>query len=86
MEEGRLVGRHWPALDPKWRREDLGEALASEGFTIVIWDSTREMLSQLGLGSNDEDALSALHALIATPLRQRGITPWLLDNTGHQET
>ena len=86
LADGRFVGRHFPEFRSSWRSEDYGEAIAGAGFTVVLYDSTREMLDQLGLDPNSDSDLSAFHALAVTPLRRRGVAVALLDNVGHQET
>ena len=86
LADERFVGRHYPALDQNWRPDDFGEAVAGEGFTVVLYDSTREMLTQLGLDPNSDADLSRLHDLLVTPLRRRGVAVALMDNVGHAAT
>jgi hypothetical protein len=86
LADGRFVGRHYPELRSAWRGEDIGEAIGGAGFTVVMYDSTREMLNQFRLDSNKDDDLSDLHSRLVTPLRRRGIAVVLTDNVGHQDT
>jgi hypothetical protein len=85
LDDGRFVGRHYPTLSPEWRGEDFGEAIAGSGFKVVIYDSTREMLAQLGLDPDSERDLSRFHSQLVTPLRRHGIAVALLDNVGHAD-
>jgi hypothetical protein len=82
IDDGQFVGKHYPALDPRWNGADVAEAL--DGFTIVMFDSTREFLGQLGGGNNDDDAVTLLWNTAVTPLLRRGVAVLLADNTGHQ--
>jgi hypothetical protein len=83
LAEGRWAGRHYPTLDKGWEPEAFGEAL--EGFTIVVFDSLREMLAQLEADPDREKDISRFFNLAVTPLVRRGATPVTLDNTGHNE-
>jgi hypothetical protein len=81
--DGRFVGRHYPELRPNWNGEAFAEALG--GFTVVIFDSVREMLAQLRLDPDRETDISVFMNLAVTPLLRRGVAVVLLDNVGHQE-
>ncbi|MEO8092060.1 MAG: AAA family ATPase [bacterium] len=84
LEEGRFVGRHYPRLDRDWDPDQFGEAIADRGFTLVIYDSLREAISQLGGDSNSDADISCFIDLCVTPLVRRGIAVLILDNTGHE--
>ena len=82
VDDGHFVGKHYPTLDPRWNGADVAEAL--DGFTVVMLDSTREFLGQLGGGNNDDDAVTLLWNTAVTPLLRRGVAVVLADNTGHK--
>ena len=81
LSDGRFVGRHWPGFDLGWNPTAYGEALA--GFTVVGYDSLREVLSQLGLDPDRERDISRFVDLAVTPLVSRGVTVLIPDNVGH---
>lgn len=85
LESQRFVGRHYPSVSKAWTPESIGVAIADLGFTVVIFDSLREFLSQLGLDPDKEKDISVFFSWAVTPLVQRKVTPVMLDNTGHQE-
>ena len=82
VESGQLVGSHWPRLDRSWKGQDVGGALAD--FSLLIGDSSRELINQLEGDPNADESIAELVSLIVTPLRERGGAVLLLDNTGHQ--
>jgi hypothetical protein len=84
LESEGFVGRHYPRLDRNWSPEEFGEAIAGLGFTLVIYDSLREAISQLGGDPNSDADISRFVDLCVTPLVRRGVAVVLLDNTGHE--
>ena len=86
LAAGRFVGRHYPALGKGWEPEHYGEAIASREITLVIYDSLREAISQLGGDPNSDADISRFIDLAVTPLVRRGISVVVLDNTGHEHT
>ena len=86
LAAGRFVGRHYPALGKGWEPEHYGEAIASREITLVIYDSLREAISQLGGDPNSDAEISRFIDLAVTPLVRRGISVVVLDNTGHEHT
>jgi putative DNA primase/helicase len=82
LEDGRFVCRHYPRLDPHWQPEHFAEALA--GFTLVIYDSLREAIAQLGGDPNSESDISRWASLCVTPLLAAGASVFVLDNVGHE--
>jgi hypothetical protein len=85
LTEERFAGRHYPQLNLQWRPDNFGEAVASLGFTIVIFDSWREFLVQLDLDPNSDKDVSEFIATLITPLARRRVTPVLLDNVGYED-
>lgn len=81
----RFVGRHYPQVAKTWQPNDFAEAIGGLGFTVVMFDSLREFLSQLGLDPDKEKDISAFMTQLVTPLVQRRIAVVMLDNVGHQE-
>ena len=71
-------------MSRQWTPESFGEAIASQGFTFVIYDSLREAISQLGGDPNLDPDISRFIDLAVTPLVRRGIAVATLDNTGHE--
>ena len=84
LEAERFVGRHYPELDPAWTPDSVGEAIGGAGFTVVIYDSAREMFAQLRLDPDRERDVSRFVSLAVTPLARRGVCVVLLDNVGHE--
>jgi hypothetical protein len=84
LAEEKFLGRHYPMIE-RWKGEDVGEAIAGLGFTGVVYDSLREFLGQLGLKPDDEKDVTVFFSIFVTPLLQRGLWVWMLDNVGHAE-
>lgn len=84
VEDGQLVGSHWPHFSSDWFPPDVAAALKE--FTFVVLDSMRELVSELSGKNNNDDTISAIYSLLVTPLRERGAAVVLLDNTGHDNT
>ena len=80
----RFVPLAYPHIDPKWQPEDFAEAIRSEGFTVVLFESVREFMAQLGLNPNHEGDYTVMHTLLGTSLAEVGITPVFMDNIGHE--
>ena len=72
-----MLGRDW---DPA----QYGKAF--EDFDLVVYDSLREFIAQLGGNPNHDEAISAFVDLAVTPIRARGGTVLVCDNTGHEFT
>ena len=85
LEGGQLVGRHYPEIHGAWTGAAVAEAIAGLGFTGVVYDSVREVMTQLGGNPNDDADYSRLVNMLVTPLLQRGVWVVLLDNVGHIE-
>ena len=56
------------------------------GADVVVFDSQRMFLTDLGLGEDGSDDYSAFAAAAVEPLFFAGIATVILDNTGHTET
>jgi hypothetical protein len=85
LEVGSWVGRHYPEFSREWVPADYAEAVAGLGYTGVIYDNVREVLSELGGNPNSDEDYSALHRILVTPLLRRGAWVVVLDNVGHAE-
>jgi hypothetical protein len=71
---------------PRFRdsdEQDLIELCA--GADLVVFDSQRMYLSDLGLEENGNDDYAAFMAALIDPLFRAGIATLVLDNAGHQE-
>ncbi len=64
-------------------KADLAEELADAD--LVVFDSQRRFLSDLGLEENDSDDYAEFAAATIDVLFEAGIATMILDNTGHQE-
>jgi hypothetical protein len=84
LADGRFVGRHYPRLSRGWEPEAVGQVFAEGGFTVVIYDSLREGISQLGGDPNSDADISRFVDIAVTPLVARRIAVPVLDNTGHE--
>lgn len=80
---GQFVGRHYPQLSRDWDPHHV--AMALFGFNLVIYDSFREGISQLGGDPNSDSDISRFVDLAVTPLVRCGTAVLILDNTGHDE-
>jgi hypothetical protein len=65
-----------------------GEAFAqmAEGAAVVVFDSQRMFLTDLGLKEGDADDYSAFMEYVVTPLFEEEVATVILDNTGHNNT
>ena len=71
---------------PRFRDSDQAELAAlCAGADLVILDSQRMYLSDLGLEENSSDDYAAFMAALIDPLFQADIATLILDNSGHQE-
>lgn len=72
---------------PRFRDDDqqcLVELCAAAD--LVVFDSQRMYLSDLGLEENSSDDYAAFMAALVDPLFRAGISTLILDNSGHSET
>jgi AAA domain len=94
----RLIYYEWPKLNLDWSEQDWRDAVTgadrkgvadqhqtSEGADLVIFDSSRWLLSGVGLEENQADDYAAFATAFLLPLSKAGITTIVLDNTGHAE-
>ena len=79
-----FIYAEYPRLDPDWNAEALGEVF--DGFALVVYDSMREAIAQLGGDPNVERDISNFVSLAVTPITARGGAVLALDNTGHEHT
>lgn len=72
---------------PRLRVHD-GDELVSMcvGADVVVFDSQRMFLTDLGLGEDTSDDYAAFVGIAIDPLFRAGIATVILDNTGHEET
>ena len=80
----RLSYHAWPTLRLDWTADEWAAAIA--GADLVIFDSSRFMLSSVGLGEDSNDEYSQFITAIVMPLARAGTTTIILDNTGHDKT
>lgn len=79
----RLRYYAWPAIRTDWRAEEWAAALAD--VDLVIFDSSRLMLSAAGLAEDSNDDYATFVNALLIPLARAGISTLVLDNTGHEE-
>jgi hypothetical protein len=77
---------HYPQFGKTWTPETFADAIEARGYSVVIYDSVRELCDQLGVSANSDDEFSRLYTLLGTSLIRRGITPVFLDNVGNKNT
>ena len=71
---------------PRFRDSDRGELVElCAGADLVVFDSQRMYLSDLGLEENSSDDYADFMAALIDPLFVAGIATLILDNTGHAE-
>jgi hypothetical protein len=72
---------------PRLRKTD-GDELARmcAGADVVVFDSQRMFLTDLGLTEDGSDDYSTFMHIAIDPLFRAGIATVILDNTGHEET
>lgn len=79
----RLRYFEWPRLSITWGPEEWAAALT--GVDLVVFDSSRLMLSAAGLAEDSNDDYSTFVSALLVPLARAGSTTIVLDNTGHEE-
>lgn len=71
---------------PRFRAGDEAELVAlCTGADLVVFDSQRMYLSDLGLDENDSDDYADFMAALIDPLFRASIATLILDNSGHVE-
>jgi hypothetical protein len=71
---------------PRFRKDDGADLVElCSGADLVIFDSQRMYLSDLGLEENSSDDYAEFMGSLIEPLFAVGIATLILDNTGHQE-
>lgn len=69
---------------PTLRDEDAGDLVEHlRSFDLVVFDSQRKFLSNLGLQEDSSDDYSRFMDSLVDPLFRAGVATLLLDNTGH---
>ena len=81
---GSLIYKEYPRLSSSWSPQDIGHAF--EGFGLVIYDSLREAIAQLGGNPDTEESISKFISLCVTPVLMKGGSVLVSDNTGHEAT
>jgi hypothetical protein len=72
---------------PRFRNTDEDELVElCAGADLVVFDSQRMFLSDLGLEEDDNDDYSEFMAALIDPLFRAGVATLVLDNSGHRET
>ena len=80
----RLRHYEYPALSLDWSDEEWNTACGSAD--LVIFDSSRRVLSSVGLAEDTSDDYANFVERLIIPLNRAGITTMILDNTGHENT
>ena len=79
----RLSYHAWPTLRLDWTAEEWSAAVT--GADLVIFDSSRMMLSSVGLDEDSNNDYASFVSAILMPISRAGTTTIVLDNTGHME-
>jgi hypothetical protein len=79
----RLRYFEWPSVSVGWDAHDWADAV--KGADVVVFDSSRLMLSSAGLAEDSNDDYSTFVSALLVPLARAGIATIVLDNTGHEE-
>jgi hypothetical protein len=79
---GHLRYYEYPGLSMEWGEGEWVEAVAD--CDLVVLDSSRNVLSALGLAEDANDDYSHFMARIVIPLSKAGKTTLILDNVGHE--
>jgi hypothetical protein len=82
-ERQRLRYYEWPRISLKWAAEQWVAAVGDAD--LVIFDSSRLALSQVGLDENSSDHYAEFADALLLPLAKAGIATVMLDNTGHEQ-
>jgi hypothetical protein len=77
----RLRYYAWPRLSMRWPAEEWAEAVGE--VDLVIFDSSRMILSAGGLDEDSNNDYAAFAHALLFPLSQQNVTTIVLDNTGH---
>jgi hypothetical protein len=80
----RLHYHYWPRFSLEWPQDTWGEAIG--GADLVIFDSSRLVLSSVGLEENSNDDYAKFMTALVVPLSLAGTTTMILDNVGHDGT
>lgn len=78
----RLRYYGWPQLRMTWGAEEWAAAFSN--VDLVIFDSSRLLLSAAGLAKDSNDDYSTFVNALLVPLARAGVTTIVLDNTGHE--
>jgi hypothetical protein len=78
----RLRYYEWPHVRIAWGAEEWAAAFA--GVDLVVFDSSRLLLSAVGLGEDSNDDYARFANALLMPLSRAGVTTLTLDNTGHE--
>jgi hypothetical protein len=77
----RLHYHYWPRFSLEWESEAWGAAVDSAD--LVVFDSSRLVLSSVGLEENSNDDYAKFVSALVVPLSLTGVTTVILDNVGH---
>lgn len=78
----RLRYHAWPALKASWQADEWLSALA--GTDLVVFDSSRLVLTAMGLGEDSNDDYAQFVNALLIPLARGGVSTLVLDNEGHE--
>lgn len=79
----RLSYHAWPSLSLGWKAEDWAAAI--DGAELVIFDSSRMVLTSIGVGEDKSDDYAKFVDGLLIPLSKSGTTTVVLDNTSHAD-
>jgi hypothetical protein len=74
----------YPALSLGWDEDELREQFKEDD--VVVFDSSRLVLSSVGLSEDSNDDYARFVERMVVPLTRAGTTSLILDNTGHEES
>lgn len=77
----RLRYYEYPTLSLKWSEGEWVDVLAD--CDVIIFDSSRPVLSTVGLGEDSNDDYAQFMGAMVMPLSKSGKTTVILDNCGH---
>ncbi len=72
----------WPRVRMSWSADEWASPF--DGVDLVVFDSSRLLLSAVGLAEDSNDDYATFVNALLVPLSRAGVTTVVLDNTGHE--